>query len=89
MLDKICHYDNDHDSNDDDELLLDYDAIITMQQRLGCSTQVVAITAWSLPANLPSLTYLRGGDGGHGHQAHGHQDHGHQHALSHISAGWT
>ena len=29
-----------------------------MQQRLGCSTQVVAITAWSFPANLPSLTYL-------------------------------
>ena len=29
-----------------------------MQQRLGCSTQVVAITARSFPANLPSLTYL-------------------------------
>ena len=40
--------------------------MITMQQRLGCSTQVVAITVWSVPANLPSLlTYLWGQ---HGHK---------------------
>ena len=32
--------------------------MFTMQQRLGCSTQVVAITAWSFPANLSSFTYL-------------------------------
>ena len=29
-----------------------------MQQSCGFSTQVVAITAWSLPTNLSSRTYL-------------------------------
>ena len=39
--------------------------MITMQQRLAWLTQVVAITAWSFLANLPTLTYLWGQ---HGHK---------------------